>query len=243
MTADVGPTRIEVLLGQYPTDELERRQEAMRRAAPPLVELGFSYLDGSVYRPGLTNLHRALVAPVVARAALAAQRAGCHAVVPYGTLDLGVEEARHVVDIPVVGPGRTTANIATMLAERFVVICYDRPHVVMQQTLLHTWRVDDYVTSIRHVDIEIVSMADEPQRLRERFVAIAKEAVERENAQLVVPMGMTMVPVMMSAAELSDDVGVPVLDPLALSLHTAAALARIGITNSRAAYPAVDIEG
>jgi allantoin racemase len=241
MTADVEPTRIEVLLGQYPHDELERRQEAMRRAAPPLVELGFSYLDGSVYRPGLTNLHRALVAPVVARAAKAAERAGRHAVVPYGTLDLGVEEARHVVDIPVVGPGRTTANFATMLAERFVVICYDLPHVVMQQTLLRAWRVDGYVTSIRHVDIEITSMTDDSERLRERFVAIAKEAMEREGAQAVVPMGMTMVPVTMSATELSRELGVPVLDPLALSLHTAAALARTGVTNSRAAYPVADI--
>jgi len=50
------------------------------------------------------------------------------------------------------------------------------------------------------------------------------------------------VPVLMSASELSQEVGVPVLDPLALSLHMAAGLARMGITNSRAAYPAADLD-
>lgn len=240
---DAAATRIQVLLAQYPADELARRQQAMRHATPPQVELGFASLDARVYRPGLTNLHRAVVAPVVARAARAAQDAGYDAVVPYGTLDLGVEEARHVVDIPVVGPGRTAANLATMLCERFVVLCYDRPHVVMLQTLLRSWRMDSYVTSVRSVDIDIVSMVKEAQRLRERFVSTAKDAVDAENAQLVVPMGMTMVPVLMSAPELSREIGVPVLDPLALSLHTAATLARIRFSNSRAAYPAADVPG
>ena len=235
-------TRIRVLLAQYPPAELARREEAMRASAPPGVQLGFGYLDGSVYRPGLTNLHRALVAPVVARSVQQAEADGYAAVVPYGTLDLGVEESRHVVDIPVVGPGRTVANVATMLADRFVVLCYDQPHVVMQQTLLRAWRVDASVTSIRHVDIEIVDMLRRVDELRERFVAVARDAVEREGAQVVVPMGMTMVPVLMSAVELSEAVGVPVLDPLALALHMAATLARTGVTNSRAAYPAASLD-
>lgn len=231
------------LLGQYPPDELERRQTAMRRAAPPDVQLEFAYLDGSVFRPGLTNLHRALIAPVVARAVKQAADDGFDAVVPYGTLDLGVEESRHVADIPVIGPGRTVANFASMLCERFVVLCYDQAHVVMQSNLLRAWRVDSYVTSIRHVSIEIVAMQAEAERLHERFVHVARESVEREGAQLVVPMGMTMVPVMMSAAALSADVGVPVLDPLALSLHAAAGLARSGFRNSRVLYPPTTADG
>ena len=231
------PLRIMGLLAQYPPDELARRQQAMQAAAPPGVELTFASLDGSVYRPGLTNLHRALVAPVVAAAVREAEDAGFDAVVPYGTLDLGIEESRHVVDIPVVGPGRTVANVATMLCERFAVLCYDQPHVLMQSNLLRAWRVDSYVTSIRHVDITIVNMVDKVAALRERFVALAREAIEREGAQLIVPMGMTMVPVLMSAADLAAEIGAPVLDPLALSLHTAAALARAGVKNSHVAYP------
>lgn len=236
------PLRVLGVLGQYPADELERRERAMIEAAPPGVEMGFSYMKGSVYHKGLTNLHRALVGPVVAREAKAAEDAGYDAVVPYGTLDLGVEEARHVVDIPVVGPGRTAAGVASTLTDRFVVVVYDKPHVIMQVRLLRAWGVENLVTSIRPVDIPITEMVAEVDRLRETFVRVARAAVEEEGAQLVVPMGMTMVPVLLSAKSLADDIGVPVLDPLSLSLGLAETLARGSVKNSRATYPAASLD-
>lgn len=234
--------RILGVLGQYPADELERRETAMRDAAPAGVEMGFSYMEGSVYRKGLTNLHRALVGPVVAREAREAQDAGYDAVVPYGTLDLGVQEARHAVDIPVIGPGQTAASVASTLADRFVVIVYDQPHVTMQVRLLRTWGVEHMVSSIRAVDIPITEMVAEVDRLRKRFVELARIAVEEEGAQLVVPMGMTMVPVLLSAKSLAEDIGVPVLDPLSLSLGLAATLARASVSTSRVTYPAASVD-
>lgn len=236
------PVRILGVLGQYPPDELERRRTAMLDAAPPSVEMGFSYMEGNVFRKGLTNLHRAQVGPVVAREVRDAQQQGYDAAVPYGTLDLGVEESRHVADIPVIGPGRTAASVASTLADRFAVVVYDTPHVIMQVRLLRTWGVEALVTSIRPVDILITEMVANVERLRETFVRVAREAVEREGAQLIVPMGMTMVPVLLSASSLARDIGVPVLDPLSLSLGLAETLARNGVTNSRVTYPAASLD-
>lgn len=242
MTVIETPIRLLAVLGEYPADELRLREEAMLAAAPPGVELGFGYIEHSVFKKGLTHLHRAMTAPAVARVARDAEREGYQGVVPYGTLDLGVEESRHVVDIPVVGPGRTAAVVASSLAERFVVIVYDKPHVIMQTSLLRFWGVSDRVTSIRAVDLLVTNMAANPERLRERFVEQAQAAIRDEGAQLVVPMGLTMVPVLMSPAALAADIGVPVVDPMALSLQLAASLARAGTTNSRAAYPAVTLD-
>lgn len=143
------PKPIAVVLAQYPDEERQRRVDAVRAAAPYGQPVDFLEIEGSVYKKGLTQYHRALVAPLVARAALAAQDAGFVAVVPYGTLDLGIDESRHVVDIPVMGPGRTSTHIAFTLASRVSVICYDEPHVVMFRKLLPSWGVTDGVTSIR----------------------------------------------------------------------------------------------
>lgn len=239
---DADAIRLLGVLGEYPADELNQREDAMRAATPPGVDLGFAYIEASVFRKGLTHLHRALTAPAVAKAARDAELQGYSAVVPYGTLDLGVEEARHVVDIPVVGPGRTAATVAASLVERFVVLVYDQPHVVMQISLLRSWGVAERVTSIRAVNLEVTEMSAQPDRLRELFVQQAAWAVRDENAQLVVPMGMTMVPVLMSPASLAAELGVPVMDPLALSLQLAASLARSGVTNSRAAYPKASLD-
>jgi allantoin racemase len=239
-TSDHAQTRIAVLLGQYPADELELRTDAVKRAAPASVEIEFRQIEGSVYRRGLTNLHRELVAPLVVCAAIDAERDGCHAVVPYGTLDLGVEEARHAVSIPVLGPGRTSSNVAAAVSDRFAVLCYDRPHVTMFSALTREWDVGRHVTSIRQVGVEVTEMASDPDRLRKQFVMTANEAIKSESAELILPLGMTMVPVHLSAGELTSELGIPVLDPLALTLRVADGLASSGFVNSRVAYPAAN---
>lgn len=234
--------KIMALLAQYPPDELARRQAAMRAAASPGTQVDFAEIAGSVYRSGMTDLHRSLVAPLIARLALDAQQAGYDAVVPYGTLDLGVEAARHVIDIPIVGPGRAACHTAAILAERFAVICYDQHHVAMFGKLLREWRMESYVSSVRPVDIVVTSMAAQRDELRRRFVAQAKRLVEEEGAQLILPLGLTMVPVTFAAADLAGDIGVPVLDPLTIAMRLAETLAASGVSNSRVAYPAASLE-
>lgn len=232
---------IAVVLAQYPDDERTRREDAVRAAAPAGVEIRFFEVEGSVYRKGLTEYHRSLVAPLVAQAAARAEAEGCGAVVPYGTLDLGIEEARHVVDIPVLGPGRTGTHVAATLATRVAVLCYDQPHVVMFRKLLPSWGITGLVTSIRPVHVPITEMAARVDHLRERFVAESRDAIETEGAELILPLGMTMVPVLMSAESLAADIGQPVVDPLAMTLHVAAGLAAGHVTNSRIAYPRVEL--
>ena len=236
------PRPIAVVLAEYPADERQRRVDAVLGAAPYGQPIDFVEIEGSVYKKGLTQYHRAVIAPLVARAALSAQAAGFGAVVPYGTLDLGIDESRHVVDIPVLGPGRTSTHVAFTLASRVSVLCYDEPHVVMFRKLLPSWGVTDGITSIRPVDVPITEMAGRVDDLRKRFVAESQRAIEEEGAEVILPLGMTMVPVLMSAASLSEEIGVPVLDPIASTLAVASSLAAGGYTNSRIAYPRVDPE-
>jgi allantoin racemase len=230
------------LLAEYPEAEFRRRADAIRAAASPSTEVEIGVVPGNVFRGGMTDLHRALIAPVMTRAALDAQARGVDAVVPYGTLDLGVEEARHAVSIPVVGPGRAAVHAAATLCERFAVICYDAAHVVMFTKLLRFWRVDSWVTGIHPVDVVVTDMTATTGHLRERFVEVSRDAVARDGAQVIVPLGMTMVPVTFAAADLAADIGLPVVDPLSAAMRLAEMLAATGVTNSRAAYPPASLD-
>jgi allantoin racemase len=230
------------LLAQYPDEEFRRRADAMRAAASPGVEVEIGVVEGNVFRAGMTDLHRALIAPVMTRAAIDAEARGFDAVVPYGTLDLGVEEAKHAVRIPVVGPGRAGVHAAATLCERFAIVCYDVAHVVMFTKLLRFWRVESWVTGIHPVEVIVTDMQASRDRLRERFVEVSRDAVGREGAQVIVPLGMTMVPVTFAAADLAADIGVPVVDPLAAAMRLAEMLAATGTTNSRAAYPPASLD-
>jgi allantoin racemase len=225
------------LLAEYPQAEFERRGAAIRAAASPGVEVVVEVVSGNVFRGGMTDDDRAGIAPVMVRAAVAAEARGFDAVVPYGTLDLGVEEARRAVSIPVVGPGRATVHVAATLCDRFAIVCYDAAHVVMFEKLIRGWRVESDVTGIHAVGVEVTAMADDGADLRARFVEVARRAVADEGAQLIAPLGMTMVPVTFAAADLAADIGVPVVDPLATAMRLAELLAATGVRSSRIAYP------
>lgn len=229
-------TRIMALMNQYKPGEQEKREDAVRRSASPGVEVGFTQLVGSVGGGYTTDFHRSLVAPIVARAAVAAEAAGWDAVVTWGTLDLGVEETRHVVAIPVLGPGRTACMATRALVERFGVVCYDQPWVVMFSKLSRQWRVDESIVGIRSIGLPQQAITTSPDEVFERFLDRARSLLEL-GAQAILPLGLSMVPVAIEARALADELGVPVPDPLAITMRMAEALAVTGVTNSQLAYP------
>jgi len=60
--------------------------------------------------------------------------------------------------------------------------------------------------------------------------------IDNDDAEIIVPMGVTMVPVQYSPAEFAKELGVPVLDALATSIQTAEMMVRMGITHSTRTY-------
>ena len=231
-----------VLMNRYTPGQLDSRQAAVLAAASDGVQVEFAEVPESRGGGASTNYHRAAVAIAFATRAREAEVAGFDAVVPWGTLDLGVEEARHVVRIPVLGPGRTAANVAASLVDRYGVMVYGADQMVMFRKLLRSWGAESRVVGIRHVDMRPMEMADQHEELRRRFVAESRRFVEEDGAELVLPLGFSMVPVAMSAATLTEEIGTPVLDPLAIVLRVAEALATTGVRNSRVAYPEATLE-
>lgn len=235
-------TKIMVVMNRYTPGQLDRRQSAVLGAVSEGVQVDFAEVPESRGGGATTNFHRASVAIAFAQKAREAEAAGYDAVVPWGTLDLGVEEARHVVRIPVLGPGRTAANVAASLVDRYGVMVYGAAQTVMFRKMLRSWWAESHVVGIRHVDMRPMEMADQREELHRRFVAESRRFIEEDGAELVLPLGFSMVPVAMSAAALSEEIGVPVLDPLAIVMRVADALAATGAGNSRVAYPEASLE-
>lgn len=233
--------KIMVLVNEYTPEALARRKAVIERSVSRGVEVGYAVIEGSGGGKAVTNLHRTLVAPAAAREVVAAEKAGYDAVVAWGTLDLGVEEARHLVDIPVVGPGHIAVSIAATLCQRFAVIAYSPKLVLMFRKSIRAWGLEAWAADYRYVDMPPMEMPDHVDEVRSRFVALAQEAVREKDAELILPLGYSIVPLTLKASDLAEEIGVPVLDPLPLTLRIAEALAASGFKNSRAAYPAAEL--
>ena len=167
------------------------------------AEVVFKQYGESVFRAQMNDFHRTTIAPMYVQAALEGEREGVHAVVGFGTLDLGVEEMRHALQIPVIGTGRAGIQVARILARRFAIICYDYPHVIMYRKLLREWDgADADITSIRAIDVPLTSQVAETGEMKRRFIELARKAIDEEGAQLILPLGTMIVPGHFSAEEL-----------------------------------------
>jgi allantoin racemase len=230
-----------VLMNEYTPEALQRRKDVVEASTSPGVEVGYATIEGSGGGAAVTDLHRAMVAPAAGRAAVAAEQAGYDAVVAWGTLDLGVEEGRHLVEIPVIGPGRVAASIAATLCQRFAVLAYSPKQIIMFRKAMRGWGLEPWAVDYRHVDMPPLDIPSHREEVREKFVTESRKAVRETEAELILPLGYSIVPLTLKAADLAEDIGVPVIDPLPIAMRLAEALAASGFRNSRAAYPAVTL--
>jgi allantoin racemase len=181
----------------------------------------------------------ALAAPHVVARVVEAERDGVDAVISNCMDDPGVEAAREMVSIPVIGPCETSMHIASMLGHRFSVIgvleADDRPfHDHARKAGL-----EGKLASVRAVNIPVLELED-----RSRAVtALVEQSVKavREDGAHVIIFGCTGMAGMARDVEeglrQQGIVDVPVIDPAKLALKVAEALADMGLSHSKRSYP------
>ncbi|MGH7845355.1 MAG: aspartate/glutamate racemase family protein [Candidatus Binatia bacterium] len=229
--------KIMVVLGEYPEEEAERRRKAVLKCASPGTEIGFCVIKATFFKRTNSQANALAAGPLVGEMAQKAEAAGFDAVVPFGTLDVGVELARNLVRIPVVGAGQSVLHLGAQLSDRLGVVSYEEKSIPFMRKNMRLWGVERYIVGIRGVEIPLTESTKQRDVMRPRFLDLARQLINDHGAEIIVPMGVTMVPVQYSAAEFSAELGVPVLDALATSIQTAEVMVRMGVTHSPKTYP------
>jgi allantoin racemase len=226
--------------GVYPEEAAQHRIDAIRSFQSAATQIDVDYMpDVSGFNPfggegdpvGLARGHLLSM-----ERAKQAQREGYDAFIPFGMLDVGVDLARHVVDIPVIGQAQSTYALARTMADRCCAIFYNSRSMRTASVYLKRYGAEDLVTHRDAVEMSNADMHTRRDELRERFVSKAKRAVA-DGAQLIIANGMSMCPVEFSAAELAADIGVPVLEGMGSAVAMAETWHRLGVATSRARYP------
>ena len=108
-------------VGSYTPEDLEHKKRSLRTVLRPDTHLDMFVADSGVpYVESSLELYLSEVA--VARKVVEVAGMGYDAVVGTAFLDNGLDAARELVDIPVVGPAKTTMYMAATLAHKFGVI-------------------------------------------------------------------------------------------------------------------------
>ncbi len=231
--------KIMMVMGEYPAEEAERRRQAVLKCASAGTEIGFAVIKATFFRRSNSQVNSLSAGPLVAEVAQRAEVDGYDAVIPFGTLDAGVELARNLVHIPVVGAGQAVMHLGVQLSNRLGVIAYEQKSIPFMRKQIHAWRVTDSVVGIKSVEIPLPESTRSRDAMRARFIEVARELIDNFEAEIIVPMGVTMVPVQYSPQEFESELGVPVMDALKTSIQTAEMLVRMRLTHSRKTYPTV----
>lgn len=221
-------------IGSYTDEDRERRRQALEGSVAAGTELELFAADSGVpYVESSIEIHLSGLA--VARQIVELAAEGFDAAVGTAFLDNGLDAARELVDMPVVGPAKTTLYLAATLANQFGII------MAGGDLAKHAWAqaklcgVVDRVAGIRTLDVTVDRFFREPAAATSATIATGRELVEEHGAQaLVLGCGATSG----LTSEISEALGVPVLDPVLVALKHAETLVTLGLSQSKLAYPA-----
>jgi allantoin racemase len=228
--------RVAFIIGDYPPEERRLREEVAKSYSTAEVEVGIISVAPSPFG-GLSPAEIQLVAPYFHDAYLRAEQEGYDAVVPLGTLDLGVDGGRSLVDIPIVGPCEAMFHIAAQLGDRFGIICYHESVMPRQITQTRMYGMEPWIAGRRASGFKLKDIGNNKDVMIKNFLAAGRSLIDEDGADVIIVHGITQCPVHMKPEFVSKELGVPVVEGIGAPIRMAAMLAGLGLKHSRKRWP------
>jgi allantoin racemase len=162
------------------------------------------------------------------------EREGFDAVVPGCFGDPGIDAARELVSIPVLGPGASSMVVAANLGHRFSVVTVLENVVRPLENLALLTGVAPKLASVRQIGIPVLELNSDPERTFQRLLDVSREVIADDRADVLILGCGTL---SFRAAEAQESLGVPVLNPLQVTLRMAELVVSCGLSHSKLSHP------
>lgn len=149
--------------------------------------------------------------------------------------DPGMEAARELVTMPVVGPGEASLLLAAHLCHRMSVISVFQTLEATHRNQAYKAGVLDKLASVRGINVPVLELMSNPDATFGRIVEVGRRAIEEDGAEALVFGCMTM-SFLGVAPKLSDALGVPVINAAQAALKAAESTVSLGLSHSKRAF-------
>lgn len=164
--------------------------------------------------------------------AAAAEREGCDAMILGCFGDPGLDGFREILTAPIVGPCEASMHVACTLGHRFGIVTVLDSIVAPLHKLARIAGLDARVASIVAVDVPVLELDGDSYA---SVLAGCRSALTAGADTIV--LGCMSMAFLGVAERLSEELGVPVINPARTALKTAELLLGSGLTHSKLAYP------
>jgi allantoin racemase len=220
----------------YPESEVEARRKHLQTFASKDTEIEIIFPDEGTYwvdKP--TEFDPIYIIPYIVKRIVQAEKEGFDAALVNCIIDPAVDAARCVVDMPVLGPGRTVMHVAGLLGDKAGFFCPSKlvPHIYR---FAKAYDLGSIVHYVEPVDLGPTQFTSRKEQINIAFNSFAQRAIAN-GAQVLVPWGLPLLSAGgLDAKELTKSLKVPVLDAHSY-VRIAEDLVRNGLSQSRLAYP------
>jgi allantoin racemase len=184
--------------------------------APPAIE---SAQDEAAAVPLLLDVVRA-----------AAER-GVDAIVNACFSDPGLDAAREVTHVPVVGIQESAMHLAAQLGDRFAVLVPLARRVPLREHAALRYGLDRRLSACLVLELGVLDTIVNRDDVLSRLVRCSRETIERDGSEVIV-LGCAGLGDL--APRLQHIIGVPVIDPNAAALKLCETLVDLGLSHSKA---------
>ena len=212
---------------------------AARRAALPTTAI--TAVTGAFPAPASVEGHAdaALAIPPILAAIRAAERGKSppSAIIIACFDDPGLLAAREVARAPVLGIAQSAIQVAMLIAARFSIVTTLPRAVPVIEDLVQTYGASHACRKVRSVDLPVLALESDPDKAFARLVAEGRRAMTEDGAEAIV-LGCAGMAEM--CENLSEALGLPVIDGVVAAVKLAEALASGGFATSKVgslAYP------
>jgi allantoin racemase len=144
--------------------------------------------------------------------------------------DPGLDAAKEISTIPVIGIEEATLHIAAMLGAKFSIMTPRKQRIPSKVEHVHLRGLSHFLASVRSLDLTVAETEADPTKTKQRLISVAKLAVEKDGAEVII---MGCAGMAGYAQEIEQTLNVKVLDPSAVALKTAEAIADLGLSHSK----------
>lgn len=144
--------------------------------------------------------------------------------------DTGLDAARSLADVPVIGIGEAAMHMATLVATRFSVITTLKVSVPALEHNIRKYGFDARCGRVRACEVPVLALEDPASGARAKISAEIGRAMEEDGAEAIVLGCAGMAEL---AASLTREHGLPVIDGVASAIKLAEATIGLGLRTSK----------
>jgi allantoin racemase len=220
--------------GAMGAQELRRREGLLQQWAYPGTTVSVVDVPESVN--SIESSYEELLAAAASIESIRRlEREGSDAVIIGCFGDPGLEAAREMVSVPVIGPGEASLLLAAQLCHRMSIIAVFDSLAPTHRNQAFRAGVLDKLASVRGLDVPVLELMRNPDATFGRIVEVGRRAVEQDGAEALVFGCMTM-SFLGVAPKLMDALGVPVINAAQAALKAAETLVSLELSHSKKAF-------